>query len=171
MRRLATLRFRGQPSTETSNSPTRWVANVPLLVVGGVSIVAGGLVAAVTGPADWEQGAWVAAFLVLVAGVAQVGFAAGQAGLAPTAPTVSFVAAEVVSWNVACITIIAGTLISSPVAVTIGSALLVAALGMAAFAVSGSDGSHRLVLWLYRVLLVVLLVSIPVGIALSWARH
>ena len=154
-----------------STATTRWAANLPLLVAGGVSIVAGGLVAAVTGPADWEHGAWVAAFLVLVAGVAQVGIAVGQAGLAPNAPAISFVAVEGLSWNVACITIITGTLRSNPVAVTIGSALLIIALGVAAFAVSGSDGQHRLLLWSYRVLLVVLLMSIPVGIALSWVRH
>ena len=67
----------------------RWSSIVPMLAAGGVSIVAGGVVAAVTGPTDWDHGSWVAAFLVLVAGVAQLGVGAGQAQLVPVAPTVS----------------------------------------------------------------------------------
>lgn len=55
-----------------------------LLFTGGISIVAGGLVAAVTGPTNWDRGAWVANFLVLVAGVAQIGIDASQAHLSPT---------------------------------------------------------------------------------------
>ena len=150
---------------------SRWKATLPLLAAGGVSIGAGGLVAAVTGPTHWDNGSWVAAFLVLVAGVAQIGVAAGQAQLAPIAATTAFTAAECASWNAGCMTILAGTLLSSPVAVSIGSALLVAALGMSAFAIRGSGCQPRLLLWLYRALLIVLVVSIPIGIALSWARH
>lgn len=51
----------GQPVIAASNATTRWSVNLPLLIAGGVSIIAGGLIAAVTGPADWEHGAWVAA--------------------------------------------------------------------------------------------------------------
>lgn len=142
-----------------------------MFAAGGVSIVAGGLIAAVTGPTGWDHGSWVAAFLVLVAGVAQIGVGAGQAQLAPAGPALAFTAVECVVWNASCATIIAGTLLSSPVTVSIGSALLVAALGMSMLAVRGSGGQPRLLLWSYRVLLIVLLVSIPIGIALSWTRH
>jgi hypothetical protein len=150
---------------------SRWTSNLPLLAAGGVSIIAGGLVAAVTGPTGWDHGSWVAAFLVLVAGVAQIGVGAGQAQLAPGAPARAFAAVEAGLWNASCATIIAGTLLSSPVAVSIGSALLLAALGMSLFAVRGSSGQPRLLLWLYRVLLIVLLASIPIGITLAWTRH
>lgn len=145
-----------------------WTSSLPLLIVGGVSIVAGGLVAAVTGPAGWDRGAWVAAFLVLVVGVAQVGAGAGQTYLAPISRPLAFVAAEAACWNLGCVAIIVGTLVSSPVAVTIGSAFLVVALVMSAVAVTGSSGRHRPLLWSYRALLVVLVVSIPIGVTLSW---
>lgn len=68
-------------------------------------------------------------------------------------------------------TVIAGTLLSAPLVVSIGSMPLVAALGMALFTVRGFGGQSRLLLWFYRALLVVLLVSIPIGCLLSWMRH
>ena len=149
----------------------RWGASLPLLVAGGAAIVAGGLVAAITGPTSWEHGSWVAAFLVLVAGVAQIGVAAGQALLASDVVSRAVVAVECLSWNVGCLLVVAGTLLSSPTTVTIGSAPLVAVLGMSTVAVSRSGGRPSRWLWSYRTLLIVLLVSIPVGIGLAWTRR
>jgi len=128
------------------------------------------LIAAVSGLSAWDHGSWVAAFLVLVTGVAQIGLGLSQAQLAAFAPTVGFTAVECALWNGGCLAVVAGTLLSNPVTVTIGSALLVATLGMSTFAVRGS-GSQPLLLVLYRALLIVLLVSIPSGTALAWARH
>ena len=64
------------------------------MVAGGAAIIAGGIVAAVTDPAGWEHGSWTAAFLVLVAGVAQIGLALGQVELAavPATPRVALLA-------------------------------------------------------------------------------
>ena len=155
----------------TSDGPSaRWRPNVPLLSAGGVAVVAGGVAAAVTGPTDWDHGSWVAAFLVLVAGVAQIGLAVAQAQLAGTAPTVTYEGVQCGLWNSSCLAIVAGTLLSAPVAVTIGSGLMFAALVMSALVVRGRPGCS-LLLWSYRVLLVVLLVSIPVGTALAWTRR
>jgi hypothetical protein len=143
-----------------------------LLIAGDVSVVAGGLIAAVTGPTEWSDGSWVAAFLVLVAGVAQAGIGAGQAYLAVTTPTVAFVSAQVVMWNVGCATVIAGTLLSSPATVAVGSAPLVAALVMSLVALRDHSGTQRpVVLVGYRLLLLVVLVSVPIGVALAFARH
>lgn len=113
----------------------------------------------------------MAAFLVLVAGVGQIGLAAGQAQLAREATTVASTGVQCVMWNSGCMTVIAGTLLSAPLVVSIGSMPLVAALGMALFTVRGFGGQSRLLLWFYRALLVVLLVSIPIGCLLSWMRH
>lgn len=154
----------------SAQATSRWKSSLPLLAAGGVSIVAGGLIAAVTGPTAWDHGSWVAAFLVLVAGVSQIGVAAGQAQLAPGSATAAFVAVECVLWNTGCMTVVAGTLLSSPVTVSIGSTLLVAALGMSTLAARGSGRQPRLLVWLYRMLLMVLLGSIPIGIALAWTR-
>ncbi len=141
-----------------------------MLTLGAVAIVAGGLVAAVTRPAGWEQGPWVAAFLVLVAGVAQIGIGAAQAHLAPVATSPRFAVAQCASWNAGGATIVAGTLLTSPAAVTGGSALLVAALAMSMYALR-EPTSRTALLLAYRALLVVVLASIPIGVALSWARH
>ncbi len=156
-------------TTATPTIPSRWRSSAPLLVCGAASIVAGGLAAAVTGPTDWDHGSWVAAFLVLVGGVAQIGIAAGQSELTPSPPTPRFAALECALWNVAGLTVIAGTLLASPLTVTIGSVVLVAALVLATVAVRGAGRSWLLLP--YRALLVLLLVSTPIGIALSWARN
>lgn len=156
-----------------TNGPTasrRWRPSVPLLTAGSVAIIAGGLAAAVTGPTEWDHGSWAAAFLVLVTGVAQIGLGAAQAHLAPVTPGIGFAAVECALWNAGCLAVIVGTLLSAPIAVSIGSALLVAALGMSTFAVRGTGG-RRLLLVLYRALLIVLLMSIPIGTTLAWTRH
>lgn len=159
------------PGLDGPAAIVRWKSNSALFAAGGASIVAGGLVAAVTGPTKWAHGSWVAAFLVLVAGVAQIGVAAGQAHFARHATTVAFTAMECVLFNASCMTVIAGTLLSTPLLVTIGSVPLVAALGMSMFSVRGSGGQPPLLLWLYRVLLAVVLISIPIGSVLAWTRH
>ena len=148
----------------------RWRPSAPLFAAGSVSIIAGGLAAAVTGPIEWNHGSWVAAFLVLVTGAGQIGLGAGQARLAPVAPSVGFTAVECALWNGGCLTVISGTLLSNPPAVSIGSGLLVAALGMSTFGVRGTGG-QPLLLVLYRGLLIVLLASIPIGTALAWTKH
>ncbi len=158
------------PTTNDRNASQPWRPSIPLLAAGSVAIIAGGLAAAVTGPTEWDHGSWVAAFLVLVTGVAQIGLGTGQAQLAPVTPGIGFAAVECALWNAGCLAVIVGTLLSAPIAVSIGSALLVAALGMSTFAVRGTGG-RRLLLVLYRALLIVLLVSIPIGTTLAWTRH
>lgn len=155
--------------SENLGPASRWRPSVPLLAAGGVSVVVGGLIAAVTGPTGWEQGSWVAAFVVLVAGVAQVGLGVGQAQFTAASRSVGFAAAECVLWNAGCLLVVTGTLLSSPVVVSVGAAPLVAVLAMSTVAVRGRARQSRLAL-AYRALLIVLLVSVPVGIALAWAR-
>lgn len=156
-----------QPASEAQ----RWRSNTPMLIIGGVWVIVGGLVAALTGPTGWDRGSWVAAFLVLVAGAAQIGLAAGQARLNDAALTIRFASVECVLWNVGCATVVVGTLLSNPAAVSIGSVLLLGALAMSVMAFRGTSGRPGAMLGLYRGLLVVMLVSIPIGIALSWTRH
>lgn len=161
------------PRVRATGRPTasqRWRPSVPFLAAGSLAIIAGGFAAAVTGPTEWEHGSWVAAFLVLVAGVAQVGLGAAQAQLAPITPSIGFAAVECALWNAGCLAVIVGTLLSNPLTVSIGGGLVVAALGMSTFAVRGTGG-QRLLLLLYRALLIVLLVSIPIGTTLAWTRH
>ena len=93
-------------------------------VLGAGWVVSGGLVSAITGPLRLDHGSWVAAFSVLVAGVAQYAFGAAQSALAPQRSSRRTVVAELVAWT----------------------------------------------LWTYRILLVVIAISIPIGLTLAHLR-
>ncbi len=109
---------------------------------------------------------------MLVAGVAQLGIGAGQAYLPATTPTVAFVAAQCGMWNIGCAMVIVGTLLSSPVTVSVGSAPLVAVVVMSVVALRGRSRTQRsVVLVAYRLLLLVVLASVPIGLALAFARR
>lgn len=151
----------------------RWVRNAPFLITGAVGIVAGGFAAAVAGAVTWGHGAWTAAFLVLIVGVAQVVLGLAQAVLAPVLLDRSMVLLQWLLWNVGCAAVIGGTQVDSTVIVAVGSILFLAALvfsGVTVRAHSDLAGTSRVLLVIYRVLLVVLLVSVFVGIVLSLAE-
>ncbi|GAA3925103.1 hypothetical protein GCM10022383_00450 [Microbacterium soli] len=145
-------------------------------VVGAVCVILGGLVAAVTGPLALDRGSWTAAYLVLVAGVAQVVMgSAGVHGRGTTGSARGWV--QFALWNLGNLGVLLGTLGGSTVTVFIGSALLVVSLALA-FLVTfrPRGGAHppmapRLLLLGYRMLLIVLAVSIPVGMVLSALRN
>jgi hypothetical protein len=153
---------------------------IALTVLGVVCVVLGGLVAAVTAPLDLTHGSWAAAYLVLVGGVTQ--YAMGQArrmrpeSVQPRA----WGWAQVAAWNAGNVVVIVATVAAQPWLVDVGSAVLVAALAVALHAARTAsveaavpDGpwAPTLVDWGYRVLLVVLLVSVPVGMVLAQLRH
>jgi hypothetical protein len=150
-----------------------------LTAIGVCSVVLGGLVAAVTGPLELSHGSWLAAYLVLVGGVTQC--AMGQARLWWPAVTPQRRGwAQIGGWNVGNAGVIGGTLAGEPVAVDVGSALLVIALAIAFHAArpgagkaacSAAGAVSPLVEHAYRALLLVLAVSIPIGMALSQLRH
>lgn len=170
-RTLSTPCAAARPTAADPSVAQRWRSNLPLLVAGGASVVAGGLAAAVTGPTRWTEGSWVAAFLVLVAGVAQLGIAAGQAYLTGAAPSAAFVAAQCAMWNLGCAAVITGTLLGSPLIVSAGSAPLLVVLVTSMIAARRRPTPHSVAAFAYRLLLLVVIASIPIGIALSFARH
>jgi len=141
----------------------------PFLVVGGACIVAGGLVAAVTGPLHLEHGSWAAAYLVLVGGVAQIALGASQGALAARSPSTVVLATELAAWNLGSALVIGGTLVRIPAIVDIGGAALVLALGVMAHTVRGGAGP-RWSRWTYRGALAVLLAGIPIGLVLAHLR-
>lgn len=146
----------------------------PAIVVGVVCIVAGGLVAAVTAPSPTEHGTWAAAYLVLVAGVSQVGLAVGQALLTARTPAAWTRVAELVTWNVGNAAVLTGTLTGTFWIVDLGGALLVAALALVVVAVHRhpvrkSGRSQALARRAFQLLVLLLLVSIPIGLWLG--RH
>jgi hypothetical protein len=156
-----------------SSLPEWYAGAIPLVAVGIVCIIAGGLVAAATAPSPSEHGSWAAAYLVLVGGVAQVAFGIGQAVLAPETPSPRLIVSEFAGWNVGNAAVILGTLINVQALVIIGGALLVVTLGMLVWAVRGarvSPGWLTRTLWTYRVLVVIMLVSIPVGLIIGQVK-
>ena len=139
-------------------------------VVALICVVAGGLVAAVTGPLHLEHGSWAAAYLVLVGGVAQGALGISQYFLAAQRFVGWKVIAELVAWNSASAAVIGGTLVGNPWVVDAGGALLVVSLALMFRTVQGRGAMSGWVLWGYRALLVVIAVSIPVGLVLAHLR-
>lgn len=150
-----------------------------MAVVGGICIVLGGLVAAVTDPLQLPDGSWLAAYLVLVGGVAQVAMGWARTWDRAAAQASPLALGHLVAWNLGHVGVIGGTLTGESWLVDLGSMLLVVALAIALHAVRRRDSGVRgtadrptdLVLWIYRGLLVVLVISIPIGVALSHLRH
>lgn len=134
---------------------------------GAAYVVSGGLVAAVTSVVSSEHGAWTAAYLVLVAGVAQLALGIGQAELAPAMPSRRLVRAELATWNAGSLAVIVGTLADTTVVVDVGGTLLVVGLALFTSAVAGSTAGRGRILLLYRLLAGGLLLSIPVGLLLA----
>lgn len=143
-------------------------AAIPFLVAAAVGVIGGGLVAAVTDPLDLEHGSWASAFLVLVVGVGQAVLGAGQVHLGAR-PDRRTVVAQLVSYDVAAALVIMGTLITSPALVALASVLFLVSLVLFARVafVEGETGPIRN---LYLAVLVLLIVSTPVGIVLSVVR-
>lgn len=143
----------------------------PFLVLGAVGVVAGGLLAAVTGPVDLEHGSWAAAYLVLVVGVAQIVFGTTQAALAVDARDAGGRRrAELACWNLGSLLVVGGTFAEATWLVALGSGLLVLALVLFITTVSGASGRPRLAV-LYRAFAGFLAVSVAVGTVLSVSRH
>lgn len=133
-------------------------------------IVSGGLVAAVTGPLDLEHGSWAAAYQVLVGGVVQAGLGAAQHELAPKRPSAATLAAELLAWNLGSVAVIAGTVATMPLIVDVGGLLLIVALVLLSRAVRGRGAGPAWAVWTCRALLVITLISIPIGLVLAHMR-
>lgn len=155
-----------------------------MVAVGTSCVVIGGLVAAVTGPLGLDKGSWLSAYLVLVCGVSQVamGVMGSRVGGGQIPDRLGW--AQFTSYNLANATVVVGTLVGGlPLLIDAASVLIVAALGIAlyrsgtwsrsadAVVAESVTTSSRLVAWSYRGLLVVLLVSVPVGMLLSHLRN
>lgn len=145
--------------------------SVPFLWVGGASIVVGGLLAAVTSPLSLEHGSWASAYLVLVTGVALVLAGCAQSVLAPSVGS-RIVTGELLGWLLGSLAVIGGTLLGSPPIVDIGGALIVLAAVLFFIAGRGDTARSRpLILWAYRIVLLIIVVSVPIGLVLSALRH
>lgn len=149
----------------------RWPAVRPFAVVGTLGIVAGGIVAAVSRPAGFGHGSWLAAYLVLITGVAQIALGGGQAWLDTDVPTSALVTRELVAWNVGAAGVVVGTLVDVPVVTTLGGLVTMAALALFLLGVRATGPAPRWAGLLYRAVAVIVLASIPIGLVMAWTRR
>lgn len=141
---------------------------VALVGVGTASVVVGGLVSAATGPLDFSDGSWLAAYLVLVCGVAQCAMGLAQEYLGVRRLSASVAWAQFACWNLGNASVILGTLGGSPAFVDIGGLVLLVALAISLHATRRV--SRTLLGWGYRLVVAILAVSIPIGIVLAHTR-
>lgn len=125
-------------------------------------------------PRSHRAGTWSAAYLVLVCGVAQAGLGLGQALSTSRTPTI-VIAVQAIGWNLGNAAVIAGTLTAYTALVDVGGALLFVILILLARGLTATGGrpADRMRRWFrygYGLLILILLVSIPVGVILAHLR-
>ena len=140
----------------------------PFAAVGVACIVAGGVVAAATAHAPTEHALWAVAYLVLVGGVGQLALGTGQAWLAGAPPSTAVLAVEFAAWNVGNAAVITGTIAGLVWLTDLGGVLLVLALALLLTGTAGARPGWAL--RSYRILVALILVSIPVGLVLARVR-
>ncbi|APX34830.1 hypothetical protein BH708_11505 [Brachybacterium sp. P6-10-X1] len=133
-------------------------------------VITGGLVAAVTSPLGLEHGSWSAAFQVLVGGVLQAALGIAQHELAARRPSRRVLVAQILTWNLGCLAVIAGTLLTAPLIVDAGGLALVATMVLMIRVVGRGAKGPAWALWTYGGVLVATLVSIPIGLVLAHLR-
>ena|SRR6185437_4671719 len=142
----------------------------PFVGIGAASIVAGGLIAGATARHPTEHEAWAVAFLVLVCGVAQIALGLGQSLLATTVPARHTIVTELVAFNAGCALVLVGTVAGRLVLTEAGSALLALALVLLFRAVGVAGVRAGWLVNLYRALIAIVLVSIPIGLVIAHLR-
>lgn len=138
------------------------------LAIGGASVIAGGFVAALTEPLQLAKGSWAAAYLVLVMGVAQIILAEQRRLLLPDHREPRTDLAVLLIWTFGNFGVLIGSLQNSPITVDIGGVALALAVVGALWRTRGAKAV--LLAWAFRLVLLVVLLSIPVGLVLAHLR-
>jgi hypothetical protein len=153
--------------------PDWWAAAAPFAIVGVGCVVVGGLISAIAASSPSENSSWAVAYLVLIGGVAQIALGVGQSRLATTPPSRQLLLAEFLAWSVGNAAVIAGQLLGLPLIVDAGGLLLVVALALLFGGVRGARPGARDTRWTlyaYRLILLIVLVSIPIGLIISHVK-
>lgn len=148
--------------------PAHWRAARPFATVAALATIAGGLIAAAAAHAPSRPLVWMVAYLVLVAGAAQMALGAGRALLAAQAPGKFRITVECALLNLGNAGVVIGTLAGSLPVAAAGVLAFIASLALFLDAVRGASRDWRLTA--YRGLLALLFASSLVGLVLA-ARH
>jgi hypothetical protein len=155
---------------EANEGTARVRRAAPFVAIGTASIDAAGLIAGATARHPTEHEAWAVAFLVLVCGIAQIALGLGQSLLATTVPARRTIVAELVAFNAGCALVLVGTIAGLLLLTDAGGALLALALVLLFRAVGGAGVRAGWPVNLYRALIAIVLLSIPVGLVLAHLR-
>lgn len=139
---------------------------LPFFVAALVCVIAGGLLAAATAYVTTQKTAWATAYLVLVGGVAQAVLGAAMGWLAQHA-RMPLAWAAFVLFTLGNIGVLAGQLSGLLPLTFAGGALLVIALALVIAATRRGAPAHPVLLWAFRIVAVILAVSIPTGLVLA----
>ncbi|HEY5224384.1 MAG TPA: hypothetical protein VIJ18_15220 [Microbacteriaceae bacterium] len=139
----------------------------PFVIIGGISIVLGGAISAVTALSPSYTASWAVAYVVLVAGVAQLVLGIGQARLATEQPSARVIAIEAVAFNLAHVAVVLGTVLALTPVVFAGAALLVIALILFVWGVRGGRTDSRVMLYGFRIMIAILIVTAPIGLVIA----
>lgn len=141
-----------------------------MAIFGAMAVVAGGILAAATASIPSQPTVWATAYLVLVVGAVQVALAIGL-GLLAERPVTGAMQAWIFSlFNLGNAAVLTGTLVGGDAGgavwiVDLGGVLLVAAMALLLYCVRGARRSWLLAL--YLAVVVVILVSMPIGLLLA----
>lgn len=149
----------------------RWDPGIVMFVgFGGAQIVAGGLVAAVHSASPFAHGSWLAAYLVLVCGVAQIGLGVGRLALPAPAPSAWLWRLQIICWNSGNVAVMGGVLVGSSAAVFVGSVPLLVALGSFGVGVRAARRRARARTLAYDAFVLMLAFSVAIGCVLAGAE-
>ncbi|MCU6481538.1 hypothetical protein [Arthrobacter sp. A2-55] len=143
---------------------------IPFLTLGGISLILGGVVSAASAGSPSYTSAWAVAYLVLVGGLAQLVLGIGQAELASKRLPAGLLAAEVALLNLSTVAVLLGTILTAPALTYAGAGLLLVTLVAFIWAVRGASQHLPWLLWAFRIMVVVLLVSAPIGLVIAHSR-
>lgn len=138
------------------------------IALGYVAIFLGGLIAAVTAPLDLEKGSWLAAYLILVAGLAQLLLSHQAQILHASIPSVRDSWTELSLFVAGNAAVIIGSLLALPLLVDFGGIALIGALVLALRAAAGAQNTWRA--WAFRVFYAAVIISVPIGLVLAHLR-
>lgn len=141
----------------------------PFAVAGVGAIVGGGVLAsAIAAPAPTRHGVWAVAYLVLVLGVGQLAIGAGRVLLGAEPPTPNRTRITAAAFNISGAAIMLGVVTDHVMVFQAGCALLFGVLVESLYGVRRSARSGWPLVG-YRLIIVALIVSIPIGMLITTA--